>query len=150
MSKIVVGLEVRVTGLEPIVMLLDQILRTLRLREPGRVRVRMVSEGENGMAKFVLVLPPKGAPDVVKRELRFSVDGGDEQSFEIDVQFGQEVLESPEFEAVEGATVTGTLVDIDDAKPVGLRSPASEFSVVLEDTIGPSAPGAVNSRMVSE
>ncbi len=114
-----------------------------KLPKPGLVGLSVLSQGEDGMLKFVLTLPEKGASDVVSRELTVSVDGGEPVVFTL----AGDVVESQEFEAADGAAVTGTLVDVDDA---GNKSEAREFTLVLVDTIAPPQPGEVGVKVVSE
>lgn len=121
------------------------IRRVLRLRRPGTVFVRMFSEND-GMSKFKFVLPQPGANDVVSRELTYSINGGEP----VMQQLTGIAMESELFDASQGDTVTGALVDIDDAQPVGWRSPESTFNFILQDTIAPSQPGAVGVQMVEE
>ena len=40
-----------------------RLRKVIGLRKPGLVFVRMVSEGNNGMSKFALVLPAPGASE---------------------------------------------------------------------------------------
>lgn len=117
-----------------------KILKNLRLKKPGQVKLSI--KGENGMLKFVLDLPSKAAPDVVSRELKVVVDGN--EFFEA---LDGDAIVSTEYSGVDNASVTGSLVDVDDA---GNRSDASEFSYVLVDTIAPPAPGNVGLRVTAE
>lgn len=122
------------------------VLRALvkkRRRKPGRVYLRVLREGANGMLTFILKLPEKSAADVVSRELSVSVAGADAEVLSV----AADATSSQEFTAEQGATVSGSLVDIDDA---GNRSPAREFSFVLADTIAPPQPGEVGVEVVSE
>lgn len=114
-----------------------------KLPRPGLVGLSVLSQGESGMLKFVLTMPEKGASDVVSRELTVSVDGAEPVVFTLT----GDVVESQEFEAADGAAVTGTLVDVDDA---GNKSEAREFTFVLVDTIAPPQPGEVGVKVVSE
>jgi hypothetical protein len=124
---------------------LVRLRRVIGLRKPGLVFAKMILEGEV-MSVFALVLPAPGSADVVARELVVSVNGGEPVTVTLDGT----ALESAEFVANQGDIVTGSLVDIDDAAPVGLRSEPSVFELVLADTIAPAQPGAVGARMVSE
>ena len=61
--------------LEELAMLAHSILKVLRLRKPGMVFLKMISE-EGNMLSFVLSLPAAGAADVVKHfRVRFSTSG---------------------------------------------------------------------------
>ena len=119
----------------------ESLIKVLTLKRPGMVFISQ-REGEDGMLKFVLELPPKSAADVVSRELRFSVG---EQLFE--VMLGAEDVESAEFVGNDNDSVTGTLVDVDDA---GNRSEPREFSFVLVDTLPPAQPGEVGLKVTGE
>lgn len=123
-----------------------RLRKVIGLRKPGLVFVRMVSEGKFGMSKFALVLPAPGASDVVSRELVIAIDGGEA----VTQTLPGSSLESEPFEANEGSTVTGSLVDIDDATPTPNRSEPSVFELVLTDTIAPPTPGQVGAKMLSE
>lgn len=125
-----------------IVALLKQVLKVVRLKKPGMVFIRIVSE-DGKMLKFVLDLPAPGASDVVKRELSVRVGSADVKSIELDGA----ALVTEELEGADNDSVDGQLIDIDDA---GNRSEASSFSFVLTDTIPPPAPGAVGLRVTAE
>lgn len=122
------------------------VLRSLiktRRRKPGRVYLRVLREGANGMLTFILNLPEKSAADVVSRELSVSVAGAEAEVLSV----AADATSSQEFTAEQGATVSGSLVDIDDA---GNRSQPREFSFVLADTIAPPQPGDVGLEVTSE
>ncbi len=88
----------------------EQILKAIRLRQPGMVFLTLVSE-KDGMLKFKLVLPAAGASDVISRELSFKIGESEPESVALDGS----ATETAEFSGADGATVTGSLVDIDDA-----------------------------------
>lgn len=122
------------------------VLRSLiktRRRKPGRVYLRVLREGANGMLTFILNLPEKSAADVVSRELSVSVAGAEAEVMSV----AADATSSQEFTAEQGATVSGSLVDIDDA---GNRSQPREFSFVLADTIAPPQPGDVGLEVTAE
>lgn len=121
---------------------LKQLVKIFRLRKPGLVYLTLW-QGENGMLKFVLVLPEKGAADVVQRELTVSV--GDKEPVFVTVD--GDAVRSSVLEGEDGEAVTGTLVDVDDA---GNKSEAREFSFVLADTIAPPMPGEVGLEVTEE
>jgi hypothetical protein len=121
---------------------LNKMVKVLRLRKPGPIFVR-VYEGEDSMLKFVLVLPQKGAADVVQRELTVQVGEGDP----VVVSLGGDEVESGTFEGEDGDSVSGSLVDVDDA---GNKSEAREFSFVLVDTVAPPTPGEVGLKVTEE
>lgn len=118
------------------------ILKVVRLKKPGMVFIRIVSE-DGSMLKFVLNLPVPGAPDVVKRELVVKIGDADETTVTLD---GSAIV-SAELEGKDDEPVVGSLVDIDDADN---RSVRSEFSFVLKDTIAPPSPGAVGLTVTEE
>ena len=122
-----------------------RLRKVIGLRKPGLVFVRMVSEGNNGMSKFALVLPAPGASDVAGRELVFAVNGDEP----VTQTLPGSAEKSDEFDAIESDIVAGTLVDIDDATPAN-RSEPRFFELVLSDTIAPPQPGEVGAVMVSE
>lgn len=124
--------------------LFDRILnRKTKLDKPDFLSLRIVSQGENGMLKFVLVLPPKGADDVVSRELTYTVGSVGPNMLLV-------AADANETELLEGhddEVVVGRLVDVDNA---GNRSEPREFKFTLLDTIAPPQPGEVGVRVVSE
>jgi hypothetical protein len=121
---------------------LENIVKILRLRKPGMVFLTFY-KGNDNMLKFVLTLPTKSAVDVVKREVTVVVDGADP----VVVELEGDALETGEFSGADGASVTGALVDVDDA---GNRSPAREFTFALADTFAPPQPGEVGVRVTGE
>lgn len=120
---------------------LKKILKLLRLKKPGLVFI-LYEEGEEGMLKFVLVLPEAGAADVVTRELRFTV--GEEL---VEVNLEGSATETVELTGADNDAVVGSLVDVDDA---GNRSEAREFSFVLVDTLAPPQPGELGLKVTGE
>lgn len=133
-----------------VIRLLNELLRAalrieklLRLRQPGLVWLKVVSEKENGMLKFVVVLPAPGASDVAKRELQVAIGSGSPATFELP----GDALNSDEMGGEENETVAGQLIDIDDA---GNRSEARTFSFVLVDTIAPPQPGELGLKVTAE
>lgn len=124
--------------------LFDRILnRKTKLDKPDFLSLRIVSQGENGMLKFVLVLPPKGADDVVSRELTYTVGSVGPNMLLI----AGDANETELLEGYEDEVVVGRLVDVDNA---GNRSEPREFKFTLLDTIAPPQPGEVGVRVVSE
>lgn len=128
--------------LRELVILARSILKVLRLKTPGLVFLKVVSE-EGTMLNFVFVLPPKSAADVVNRELVVSVDGAEPTT----ANYAGDATESGEFSGEQDQTVTGTLVDIDDA---GNRSEPRPFEFVLVDNLAPAQPGELAIRVTSE
>lgn len=128
--------------LERLVVLASEILKVLRLRKPGMVFIRIYKE-EGGVMKFKLTLPSPGAKDVVSRKLTVAI-GTDTP---IEAALDGAALESLEMSASDGATVSGSLVDVDDA---GNVSDPSTFSFIITDTIPPPAPGVVGLVITSD
>ena len=96
-----------------------------------------------GVILFQVVLPPKGADDVVTRELQLSfADGG---LLTVNLEPSAEttaVLRGP-----EGTQVTVSLVDVDDS---GNRSEPSVAVFDLVDVIPPPQPGELSLNIVGE
>ena len=122
---------------------IDSLVKVLRLRKPGRVFIKLLSRMEKGMLNFVLVLPPKGAPDVVTRMVTLQVGTQEVVTVEVD----GETLETEEFSGNDNDPVVGSLVDVDDA---GNHSEPRDFDFVLLDTIPPPQPGEVGLEVRSE
>lgn len=118
------------------------IRKLLRLRRPEHVRLRVVRE-ENEMLRFVLVLPPTRAADVVSRRLTVIID---DASAEVE-ELSPTAAECGEHQGPDGALVSGSLIDIDDA---GNMSEPREYSFVLSDTIPPPLPGEMGLRITGE
>jgi hypothetical protein len=95
------------------------------------------------MLNFKLVLPAPSAQDVVTREVTVQIAG---QEPTVDTLPG-EALEMIGLSGNDGDTVSGSLVDIDDA---GNRSESRNFDFVLADTIAPPQPGEVSLIVTSE
>jgi hypothetical protein len=117
--------------------------KSIRLRTPGLVWLKFIKNLENGMAQYALVLPTPGAEDVVVRELVFSVNGGEPITQTLQGQ----PLESEPFEANEDDTISGSLIDVDDATPAN-RSEPRLFELVIPDTTAPPQPGEVGLRKI--
>lgn len=110
---------------------------------PGKITVQII--GDNRMSDsllFVVYLPPKSAPDVVARELTVEIDGN-KQVLELDA----DASEVPALSGPDGASVTLSLVDIDNADN---RSEASVLTVELKDTIAPPKPGMLGLEITAE
>jgi len=120
----------------------NSILKILRLRRPGMVYIRVISE-DGSMLNFVLNLPPMGASDVVSRELTVKVGESDP----VVSQLPGSAITSESMSGADNAPVVGQLVDIDDA---GNRSEAREFSFVLLDTLAPPIPGEISIMVTGE
>ena len=121
---------------------ISQLIKVLRLRKPGMVFLVYRQNLENDMLKFVLVLPAASAFDVVSREL--SIQVGNELSMKtIDVSKN----ETEELSGQEGDTVSGSLIDIDNA---GNRSEPRDFEFTLVDTLAPPMPGELGLRLTGE
>lgn len=107
-------------------------------RQPLPVLAYPLGESEN-MLVYGVVLPAPGAPDVVKRTLKITING--EAKDDVDA-IGAEI------KANDGDKVSLVLVDTDDAGNVSLPSAPFEFTAV--DTIAPPAPGAVGVTLLRE
>lgn len=108
---------------------------------PGDIYFHVI--GETDMAlQFEVLLPSPGASDVVTRELSVTIgDAG------LKVMQLPGIASSYKDEGPQDATVTVSLVDIDD---VGNRSPARERTAVLTDTIAPPQPGELAINVTGE
>lgn len=129
--------------LRELIKAIDALTKAVRLRKPSRVFL-VVRSGES-MLKFVLVLPPKSASDVVARRLSVQVGQSDPVSFDLeptDQEYADDL-----FVGEENAVVKGSLVDIDNA---GNRSTPRDFEFVLIDTIAPSQPGEIGLKVTEE
>lgn len=122
---------------------LKAIAKILRLRRPGIVFLVYRQNKVDDMLKFVLVLPPAGAHDVVNRELSLQI--GNDQPQVIDVDSSKN--ETSELSGLQNDVVKGSLVDIDDA---GNRSEARDFEMILLDTLAPPKPGEIGLRVTDE
>jgi hypothetical protein len=120
------------------------ILQALRLKKPGMVFLKVISQ-EGSMLSFKLSLPAPGAADVIKRTLVIKIGDADPVTKEL----AGDALETELFEGEQDTAVVGTLVDSDDATPPNSSDP-SEFSFVLADTIAPPKPGQIGLSVVSE
>ena len=124
----------------------ETLLYDLLLRSGHAVKIRIISKGENVMADkilFNIILPPKAAPDVIEREVVVKIDDVETQ---FNIPGDQTLIEA--YEGDQGALVTVSLIDIDDA---GNRSPASVSPVIiLVDTIAPPQPGQIGLEMFDE
>jgi hypothetical protein len=110
---------------------------------PGAVKLFTLSQGENKMLNFKLVLPPPSAADVVSVELKTRIGEADE----VINQYPPSQAEVDGFSGQDGDVVLVSLVDIDDA---GNRSPAREQSFSLTDTIAPPQPGEIGMVVTGE
>lgn len=91
------------------------------------------------MLRCQLQLPPPGAPDVVLRELTQVING---------IQTVLNVEQGYTFLAEDGAMVSLSLVDIDDA---GNRSePSPTLTFTATDTIAPPTPGELGVTVIGE
>lgn len=128
-------------AIQELVIEVREIRRVLQLRQPGPVRVRVVSQGEIKM-QVVLSLPTPTALDMGERQIRGNIAGRS-----IDQDLSGDAVESGVFTAERLEVVEGTLVDVDTS---GNRSEARSFSLPVLDTTAPPQPGEVGIRVVSE
>lgn len=139
------AIVVLIEDIRKLVIEIHGLRNVIQLRKPGLVFSKMISEGMNGMSRFALVLPEPGAPDVVSREVVYSINDG----APVTLTLPGTARETEPFEAEEGQVVTGTLVDIDDANPAN-RSEPRTFNLSLADTLAPPQPGEVGVRMTED
>lgn len=121
------------------------VAKVLRLRKPAQVFLVLVGEKDMSL-EFKLTLPEPGAADVKKggkRELRVQIGAAAPETYTLPGT----AMESETLVGPQGASVSGSLVDIDD---VGNRSEPSEFNYELLDTIAPAKPGAVGLQVTAE
>lgn len=116
-----------------------EIAEYLPPRRPLRMGVYLTRESSMGLV-YKLTLPPPGAPDVVKRTLRVTVNG--------DTHPDQEVNDSTELTFQDNDAVSLSIQDTDDA---GNVSPWSEpYTFTAKDTIAPGQPGQVSVNLLRE
>ena len=96
-----------------------------------------------GVILFQVVLPPKSADDVVNREVKLSFDDGGL----LTVNLEPSAETTSVLRGAEGAQVTVSLVDVDDA---GNRSEPSVAVFDLVDVIPPPQPGELSLNIVGE
>lgn len=125
---------------------IDATLRDILLRCSNPGPLRLVITGEDPMADkilFQVVLPPKSAADVVRRELLVSFADGTEDLIELTAS--DTVTEN--LKGDQDSDVTLSLVDIDDA---GNRSEPSVATFTLQDTVAPPQPGELGIKITGE
>lgn len=98
---------------------------------------------EKSMLVYAVTLPPATAPDVVSYELTQVIDGG--APVVLAVKLGDP---KPEIKVADGAKVSLTVIEVDDAGNKSPASPAFEFTAA--DTIAPGAPDAPSVELVRE
>lgn len=119
-----------------------QILKVLRLRQPGPMFLTVTQEIDS-MLKFHIALPQPGASDVVARRLTVQIGEAEAVIYDLDGK----ALQSETLEGQDVDNVTASLVDIDDA---GNESSPSTGSFVLVDTIAPPQPGVMGLVVTEE
>lgn len=92
------------------------------------------------MLVYALTLPPAGAPDVVRRVVTQTVNGGEPTEF--DATDGMEVRYN------DNDQVVLTLRDIDDAG--NESAPSEPFAFTATDAIAPPQPGQVGLTLLRE
>lgn len=146
LNKIIAQQEVILDIIETRFAETETLLYDLLLRLGHTKPISIVCIGESVMADkilFNIVLPPKAAPDVVEREVVITI--GDAVT-QLNIPGDQTLIEA--YEGDQGALVTVSLIDIDDA---GNRSPASVSPVIiLVDTIAPPQPGQIGLEIFDE
>jgi hypothetical protein len=111
--------------------------------QPRIYSVLLIAEEGDDMLRFKPIVPDPGAPDVVTRELTIDVEGS--PSEELTFAFPGDV---PTFVVADGANVTLTLRDTDDAGNESEPSPPLTFTAT--DSLAPAAPGALGVELVGE
>lgn len=116
-------------------------LRSIKflLGRPGLVKLALKKESFNmatSIFDVTLVLPGVSAPDVTKRVLQYSLDGGSA----VTVDLATEGVEYVINDVPQDTTIYGSLVDVDES---GNQSAPSEFTLVVSDTQAPPQPGQV-------
>lgn len=145
LNKLIAQQEVILDIIETRFAEIETLLYDLLLRSGHAVNIRIIPTGEKVMADkllFNLILPPKAAPDVVEREVVIKI--GDVET-QLNIPGDQTLIEA--YEGDQGALVTVSLIDIDDA---GNRSPASVATIELLDTFPPPAPGQIGLEIFDE
>lgn len=131
-------------------MLLEQLLAELKAllaerKRPGHLYVVNIRELPFMADKlgYTLALPPKSAPDVVKRKLSVKIGDADAAVTELAPEAVQH-----EIIVDQDSAVHVELVDVDDG---GLESPLpSVLDFVAVDTIAPPQPGEMGVASVRE
>lgn len=123
---------------------MERALYDLMLRAPaGPVRIQVTGDAQMAdTLQFEVILPPVAAPDVVSREVAVDIDGT-LATFTV----AGDVTKLENLEGAQGATVTVTLVDVDDA---GNKSEPSVKIAVLADTFAPPKPGEIDLVVINE
>lgn len=111
--------------------------------QPGRINLVVLSEGNDGMLNFKLVLPTPGAPDVIGRELTYAIGTAEPTT----VALAAAATEYAGLSGNDNDAVAVSLVDVDDA---GNRSEARSQTFTLTDTIAPPQPGELGLVIESE
>jgi len=114
----------------------------LKPARPGQPQATLIDEDGN-MLVYEVTLPPPNAPDVVKRELSYTENGG-----EVNVLTGDGSATTMTVKVHDDAAVKLWLTDFDDAGNASDPSPPLEF--VAKDTIPPPAPGELGVKLVGE
>lgn len=125
---------------------IDAMLRDILLRCSNQGLLRISITGEDPMADkilFQVVLPPKSAPDVVRRELTINFNNGTQDVIELSA----DATSSDTLKGDQDSEISVALVDIDDA---GNRSEPSLAAFELKDVVAPPAPGEIGLSIVGE
>lgn len=125
---------------------LEQLVFDLQLKLGPSDPVRIVITGENAMAdliQFKVVLPAKSAPDVSFREVTLIINDGTPDIRNL----AADALELNALEGPQDATVSVSLVDVDDK---GNRSIPSTASLLLTDNVAPPQPGEIGLEITGE
>jgi hypothetical protein len=133
-------------GIEREIRLLRESIRSLAMsfRQP-LLFVSLVHKGSDMALVYKISAGKSSAPDVTIRELSVVING--EPS--LPLTFPGDTTEFGEVKADQGAEVTMTLVDIDDATPPNRSEPAV-VAFVAADTIAPPKPGEFGVTLTRE
>jgi len=133
-------------GIEKEIRLLRESIRSLAMsfRQP-LLFVSLVHKGSDMALVYKVSAGKSSAPDVSTRELSVVINGGEPSV----VSFAGDATDLGEISAEQGAEVTMTLVDIDDATPPNRSEPAV-VAFVAADTIAPPKPGEFGVTLARE
>jgi len=124
---------------------LSASIRSLAMSNRQPLLFVFLLKQEANMALIYTVTAGKpGAADVVSRELSVVVNG---TALSEPVSFGGDATDLGEVKVEQGAEVTMSLVDIDDA---GNRSQPAVVTFVATDTIAPPEPGQFGVTLARE
>ena len=121
---------------------IDCRMLSMALRKP-HVSVRFVTKESSMSLVYKITAGVPVDADVVARELTITQNG----ERVLTSAFDGSTTDFGEFRAEQGASIIGSLVDVDDA---GNRSQPATFEFIAADTIPPSQPGSFGVTLVRE